>query len=705
MNDIFSRAHWLKASGVPSCHAPIFQKTFSLASLPQKAELFICGVGFYEATINGTPVTDTLLNPPFTDYHKRVYYNTFPVQSLLREGDNVLEVTLGDGWFHQEDRDAWNFDFAPWKDVPQLICRLDGDGNTLLVSDASWLCAKSRTTYNSLRAGETYRACDPIENWRPALVSHGPAGELLPAQGKPIRLSETLDGALYVPSATYHQVWDFGVNLSGNVEICVRGKKGSRVSIRYFERLRKDGTADRGDIKSCFYGERFQTDEYYLSGEGEERWHGRFSYHGFRYIAMRFKGEVELLWVRARCFHTELASKGRFVCDDPLVNRLQEAILRSTRTNYHHIPTDCPHREKNGWTGDASLSCEQTLFNYDAVEPHLKWLDDIVDSQRPNGAISCIVPSPGSWGYDWGSGVTWDYVLFELPWQLYRFTGDASILRRYQAPMKKYFKFMAKNATFGIWKDGLGDWCPPELTEQCPTDAILTAYARQCVVVYEKVCLALGDQEEAAWAKAYAAEIRENFLREFGNSTNNSVCFLAMLLAFDLCEDRKAILSRLESKLARVEYHPACGIFGIKLLFNTLTDEGRFDLAWKVLKVEGWPGYADMLDRVGGGTLGETWEGSVSLNHHMYGSVSDFFYQSVAGIRIDDAAPGFAHVILCPHVPEGMNYFCGEHLSPKGLIRVEYDHGKLTVTLPREVSASLRYGSVQQELSGGVHSF
>lgn len=698
MSTLFSKAVWLEAPSCPDKTSPLFQKEFSLSALPDKAELFISGVGFYHATLNGVPVTDQLLNPAFTAYDKRVYYNRFEVSSLLKEGTNVLQVLLGNGWFNQSEHDSWNFDTAPWRAKPQMICELQTEGETLLVSDPSWQWRKSQITYNSLRSGETFRACDEASPLQSVFVAHGPGGELLPFPGTPIRLRETLDGIPVTPSP-HRLLLDFRRSLAGNVEICVRGPKGARVRIRYVERIRFDGTIDREQIKSCFHGGRFQEDEYDLSGEGEERWHSLFGYNGFRYAAIDAPKEVEILWVRARNFHTDLPTTGSFVCDDPLLNRLQSAVVRSTLTNYHHMPTDCPHREKNGWTGDACLSCEETLFNFDAVAAHRKWLDDIVDSQRPNGAIACIVP-PTSWGYDWGTGTTWDFVLFELPWQLYLFTGEKSVLERYALPMKKYLGFMQKNATNGIWKNGLGDWCPPPHTAKCPTDALLTAYARQCALLYQKTSEALGNTEEAAWAKALAEEIRGDFLRAFAHCDNESLCFLAMLLAFDLCEDKAAVLTRLEAALKKADYHPEFGIFGNKLIYNTLTDLGRFDLAMKLVKAQGYPGFSYMLDFCGG-TLGELWEGGASQNHHMFASVGDFFYKSIAGIRLDEKAPGFRRLTLCPHVPEGMDFFCAKKITPHGLLQVEYHRGTLTVLLPEGTSATLRFGGKTYELSAG----
>ncbi len=693
-------AVWIENTDCPGETAPIFIKEFTVGDVRQ-AELRICGLGFYVAELNGRRVGDAILAPAFTAYDKTALYNTYDVADLLRSGSNELRVTLGNGWYNQQEPDAWEFEHAAWRTRPQLICELWINGECAVQSDSSWTCGRSRYVYNSLRCGDTYDASAEISGLHPASVSHGPGGVLKLQTIAPIRLREVIDPVGIVPSGE-PTVYDFGVNLAGNVEINVRGTRGSRVTIQYSERIGADGAIDRRDISPHVHTERFQEDQYVLSGVGEETWHSAFGYNGFRYARIFVTGEAEILRVQARCFHTDLADAGSFTIDHPAMNALQQALLRATRTNFHHIPTDCPHREKNGWTGDAHLSCEQALFNLDMTDAYLKWLDDIVDCQRTNGQVACIVPT-SVWGYNWGTGTTWDIVLFEIPYQLYLFTGDESILERYILPMKQYLNFMRGTADHGIWRNGLGDWCPPKGAQTVSTPALLTAYAYRCVERYAHCAAILGDTAEAEEAEAWAAQIRADFQQEFIGKEPDSQAYLALLLAFGLTDDPADVLKRLETQLIADDFHPTSGIFGTKLLYNALTDAGRFDLAWKAATVTGAPGFTDMMTYCSG-TLGESWTGEWSRNHHMFSSIGDWFYKGIAGIHLDEQAPGFRHIFLRPHVPAGCQAFGARHDTPLGALRVTWDGKALTVVLPPESTATVEFDGVRTEWAAGVHT-
>ncbi len=704
-NDRVWSAKWIENTNCPPDTAPVFRKSFNLSAPAGKAELFISGVGFYEAFLNGTRIGDALLEPAFTAYDKTVYYNVHDVVSLLVPGENLIEVVLGNGWFNEQQPSDWNFHIAPWKNNPQLICELLVNDETVLISDASWQCCTTRITYNSLRCGETYDASiEAPANFHKPRISRGAGGALIRQRIQPIRLQEIIEPAAVIPVPDGTVTYDFGVNLSGNAEICVRGSRGGKVHITYAECLNPDGSVERHGIRaSTMLANRFQEDEYILSGEGEEVWHSRFGYNGFRYAQISCEN-AELISIRARCFHTDLPKAGSFTSDHPLVNQLQDALLRSTRTNFHHIPTDCPHREKNGWTGDAQLSCEQALFNFDMKEAYIKWMADLVDSQRPNGELPAIVPTCG-WGFNWGNGPTWDLALFEIPWRTYLYTGETEILERSFDAMSRYISFLEFTDDDGIWRNALGDWCAPEGTPEFPRQLIVTAYARRAIELYGKIAAALGRQEEAAYARRRCAEAREAFIRRFSGCCGDTQTYLCLLLAFDLTDEpRDELVARLEKTIEAADFHMQCGIFGVKLIYNVLTDNGRFDLAWKLLNADGYPGWKDMLSR-NPSTLAETWNLNESLNHHMYSSIGDWFYKGIVGIHLDEDAPGFRHVFLSPHVPEEMGFFCAEHETPMGRMAVEWKDSVLTVTLPEGASATLSWKGAEVLLAAGVHTF
>jgi len=698
-------AKWIENTECPPDAAPLFKKTFTMPDSFEKAELFISGVGFYVARINGQRVGDALLAPAFSAYDKTVYYNAYDVSDLLTSGENRIEVILGNGWFNEQLPDDWQFHNAPWKNKPQLICELTADGRTCLVSDASWVCGLTRIAYNSLRFGETYDASieEPTESY-PARVSRGAGGLLKLQRIQPIRLQEIIDPAAVLAVPDGSVTYDFGVNLAGNAEIRVKGAHGGKVRIVYAECLNPDNSIERSGIRaSTQLADRFQEDEYILSGNGEEIWHSEFGYNGFRY-AQVFCENAELISIQARCFHTDLPSAGFFETDHPLMAQLQNALLRSTRTNFHHIPTDCPHREKNGWTGDAQLSCEQALFNFDMKAAYIKWMDDLIDSQRPNGEIPGIVPTC-IWGYNWGNGPTWDLALFEIPWRTYVYTGDREILERTFDAMQRYISFLEFTDDDGVWKNALGDWCAPDGAPSFPRPIIVTAYAMRAIELFKKTARVLDRTAEAEHAEQLYRKSRETFISRFVGCCEDTQTYLCLLLAFSLSDEPKEeLIARLERTIIAADYHMMCGIFGVKLIYNVLTDNGRFDLAWKLLNAEGYPGWSDMLSRCPS-TLSETWSNDASLNHHMYSSIGDWFYKGVAGIHLDEENPGFRHVFLCPHVPEGVGFFRAGHETPMGLLTVEWKNGKLTVTLPEGAAATLSWNGETKRLTAGVHTF
>lgn len=490
------------------------------------------------------------------------------------------------------------------------------DGKTILWSDSSWEWAPSQITFHSLRCGESCDRTRKIGPFQPVSIAHGPGGTLVRQRIAPIRLREEILPVkeINVPGG---RVYDFGVNLSGNVHICVSGSRGEKICMQYSERIFPDGSLDLESNAQFVQGGRFQRDEYVLAGEAEEEWHSELGYNGFRYV--QISGKTKVLKVLGRCFHTDLRDAGGILCDYAPVMEIYRAVRRSTLTNFHHIPTDCPHREKNGWTGDAHLSCRQALYNFDMKEAYLKWLDDIVDSQRKNGAIACIVP-PGVFGYNWGTGATWDYALFEIPWQIYRFTGDLGVLSRYLEPMERYLDFLESMGENDLFRDGLGDWCAPAEAIKCPSEMLVTAYAAACFEVYGKAAAALEKTEKAMQAEKRASQIRKALVKAWPEAALEGQTALALYLFFRLSDHPGRVAERLVKEIEKDGGHMLCGVLGTQMIFDALTDNDRFDMAWKIAMAEGYPGYRDMLSR-SGGTLGERWDGSFSLNHHMFSPV------------------------------------------------------------------------------------
>ena len=693
---MFEKAKWITARNWDGKSAPVFVRTFRAAG-GSDARLAVCGLGFYRLMVNGRAPDDRLLDPPFTAYDKRVLYQIHDISDCLTTGENRIEITLGRGWFCQEEADAWQFEHAAWKASPRMICQLMLDGENALVSDTSWQTANGPTVYNSLRVGEHYDAGVHPTDYTPAMVTQGPGGILKEQKMPPVRLCETRPG-----KEIGYCLYDFGCNLTGNAEITVCGRAGDEVVIQYAERIRSDGSLDRRDISHHTYTERFAEDRYYLGGDGIETWHGSFSFHGFRYARLYYPRTTELLSVVARGFHTDLRETGSYKTSDARLNRLHDAVVRSTLTNYIHIPTDCPHREKNGWTADAMLSSFQTLYNFDMTASYLKWLDDITDCQRPNGQIPCIVPT-SLWGYGWGSGITWDSALFILPYNLYRFTGDLSILRRYYPAMRRYIAFLETQADDDIFRIGLGEWCAPEEAPECDDAAVLTCFAKHVFDLYGEIARLTGDRETAVYAQKRASEIRLSFGRRFAGKCPDSQTFHALQIAFSMTDDIKGETEALVRAVHLAGDHIMAGIFGAKYVPEVLRDQGHFDLAWKLITQDDYPGWFYMM-RLCSGTLGEEWSGRASQNHHMFSAVDGFLHASLSGLRPDCADAGFTRFCLKPFFPAGLERFSAHYLLGGRKIGITWDADTYTVTLPEDMpagAASVCLDGKETPLCGG----
>ena len=696
-SSMFENAKWIENSNCPAEWAPVFRKSFELREI-EKAEIAICGLGFYVLEINGKRVSDELLTPPFTTYNKRVLYQVYDITDYVIVGENTIKVTCGNGWYNQQESDAWDFQNAVWKSAPQMICQVNVDGKCILVSDTSWQTTKSRTMFNSLRAGETYNGALALEGFQPTSLAKGPGGIL----ERQIMPAVKLQG-IYEGEEIYPHVYDFGQSITGNVEITVQGNAGDHAVIVYSERIHDDGTLDCKEASMHVFSDRFAQDEYFLAGNGMETWHGNFSFQGFRYVRLDYPETVSVLSVKARDVHTDLEIIGDFNCDKEQVNRLHKASVRAMLTNFVHIPMDCPHREKNGWTADAMLSSFQSLYNLDMVESYKKWLDDIVDCQRPNGAIPCIAPT-SLWGYGWGSGVTWDATLFVVTWNMYCFTGDLEIIRRYYPAMKAYVGFLETQTDNDIFTIGLGDWCPPAEIVPCDTTALLTGYAKHVFHLYAKMSKLLGEEDQADYAARRASEIREAFQKVFVGTHAPNQTFYAMLVYLDLVEDKQSAADALAEEVRRANGHIQAGIFGAHMIPIVLRDYGYFDLAWDMICKEEYPGWLYMMNQCHG-AMGERWNGILSLDHHMFTAVDGFIQGTLSGLRMEEAEAGFQKVHLKPYFPREMNHFSFWHIFKNGKVEINWDTESYRVMLPEGIEGTLELDGKIYELYAGKNEF
>jgi alpha-L-rhamnosidase len=509
---------------------------------------------------------------------------------------------------------------------------------------------------------------------------------------KPVKLTEPQPGVF---------VYDLGQNLAGYAELSVRGKPGTQVVMKYGERLSTNGLVDRADIAQHVVhvdtNQQFQTDTYILKGSGQETWHARFVYHGFQYVEVTgLPGKPTLDNLRAVFLHTAVPVAGQFECSNPLLNKIWRAGRWSYLSNLEGIPTDCPHREKNGWTGDAHLAAEQGLLNFAPAAVYTKWVNDLGDEQRLSGELPGIVPTSG-WGYKWGNGPAWDSAFLLLPLYLYHYCGDAQPLRDHYPGMKRYVDYLTSKAKDGIVDLGLNDWAPYKT--KTPADITSTAYYYRDTRIVALTADLLGNQADTLQYATLAASIKQAFNRKFyqpqsglyGNGSQTSLsCALYQGLADP--EVRPAVVSNLVANIDQCNGHIDTGILGAKYLLNALLENGRTDVAYRMASQKDLPSWGWWIEQ-GATTLWEQWNGSESRNHIMFGDISAWFYKALAGINLDHAALAFKHIIIRPNAVGDLTSAKASYESIRGRIVSDWHTDKdgfhLSVTVPANTTATV----------------
>ncbi|HWB92094.1 MAG TPA: family 78 glycoside hydrolase catalytic domain, partial [Puia sp.] len=507
--------------------APEFRKTFTFSKQIAQARLYISGVGYNIPYINGRKVGDHVLDPAFTRYDKTVLYSTYDVTSVLHPGENVLGVVLGNGWYNMITKAVWGFDHAPWRNAPAVIAQLeivfrDGTGE-VVCSDESWKVGPGPTVFNSIRQGESYDARKETQGWdsagfddaqwfRPVVVA-GPGGQLKAQMIQPIRITDTLISRSIAEPKPGVYVFDMGRNIAGFAELRIQAPAGTEITLKYGERLFADGTVDQRDIAQHVEGGVVQTDKYICKGGGVEVWHPAFSYYGFQYVEVSgLPARPDRTAITGMTIHTAFEAAGNFQCSNELFNKIQRNAVSSYQSNFMGYPTDCPQREKNGWTGDAHLAAEMGLYNFKAENGYSKWLGDIADEQRPTGELSAIVPSSG-WGYFWGNGPAWDNAMVLIPWYLYEYAGDRRIVQLMYPHIKRYVDYLGTRAKDQIVSWGLGDWAPAKT--HTPPAITSTAYYYVDAVILSKMAGVCGFGEDRKTYADLAGRIKDAFNRQY----------------------------------------------------------------------------------------------------------------------------------------------------------------------------------------------
>lgn len=708
--------------------APLMRQEFVTGASVTRARLYISGLGYYEASINGERVGDRLLDPLWTDYDKRVFYSTYDVTKSLREGGNALAVTLGNGWYNPLPLRMWgrlNLREHLPTGRPCVLAQLeieyaDGKRQTI-ASDESWRWAPGPLLRNNIYLGEEYDARlerdgwdEPgydSADWKSVARASGPTGPLVCQPLQPIKAIGELDAVARTEPTPGAFIFDFGQNFAGWAQLNVKGDAGTRVRMRFGELLHADGslnplTSACGQIKGPGRGGEGAPDvavqecTYVLRGGGDESFAPRFSFQGFRYVEVTgFPGTPDLGAVRGVQLSCDVPRVGTFSSSNETLNRIHEMVRWTFLSNLFGVQSDCPHRERFGYGGDIVATADAFMLNLDMSTFYPKVVVDLADSASESGAFAMTAPYVGIayGGLQKGDGpIGWSFAHPLLVRQLYRYYGDLRIIEEQYAAVRRWVEYVRANATDHSIERGLSDH---ESLAPKPARTSGTAFYASGVQIAAELADLLGNEEDAAEYAKLAREIRMRFAeRDVDGATGvvgiGTQAALAIALVNDLVPDdaRAAVTSRLVALVKVAGGKLDTGIFGTNALLEALSQEGHADAAYRLAVQREIPGWAAMLDN-DATTLWEHWEQSdnvYSHNHPMFGSISAWMFRWLVGIAPAPDAMGFNAVHLKPQPVQGLDWVKGSIDSVRGPIASEWrvvgDEFRWTIALPPGVT-------------------
>lgn len=720
--------------------APYFRKKFKTGKKIKSARAYIAAAGLYELSVNGEKVGNHRLDPLYTRFDRRNLYVTHDVTSLLRYGDNAIGVLLGNGWYNHQSKAVWNFDRACWRNRPTFCMDLRityADGNVETIStDLSWKTSSGALTFNSIYTGEHYDARLEQKGWDTPEFDdsqwHGvsyrsvPSSNVTAQQTCPIRNVETFNAVSFrkVDEKTY--IYDFGQNMAGITRIRLSGERGTEVRIKHGERLYPDGRLDLSNIDVYFRGDKekdpFQTDILILSG-GEDEFMPRFNYKGFRYVEVVADKSIELNKnsLTAYFMHSDVPAVGSVEASNPIIGKLIHAANYSYLSNLMGYPTDCPQREKNGWTGDGHFAIEAALYNFDGITVYEKWLNDHRDEQQPNGVLPDIIPTWG-WGYGTDNGLDWTSTIAIIPWNLYLFYGDSKPLADCYENIKRYVDYVERTSNNHLTTWGRGDWVP--VKSHSNKELTSSVYFYVDAKILASAAKLFDKEEDHAYYTALAEKIKQAVNDKFlnretgiyagGSQTEQSVPLQWKIVPEELIGKVAANLAR---KVEENDFHLDVGVLGAKAILNALSENGYAEAAYKVAVQDTYPSWGWWVVN-GATTLLENWDlkakRDISDNHMMFGEIGAWFYKGLAGIFPDPTQPGFRNILLRPHFMKELKQIEARHRSPYGEIisRWEWNgkHVHYEVTIPANSTGTLTLpdkskGERIVELKAGKHKF
>jgi alpha-L-rhamnosidase len=713
--------------------SPMFRKLFTSSKKIQSATAYITAHGLYEAQINGKRVGDAYLTPGWTSYNKRLQYQVYDVTNLLKQGSNVIGVTLGSGWYRGNL--AWGgLKNIYGKDLA-LLLQLEityTDGTTeSIISDESWKSSTGAIRSSEIYHGETIDARKEKEGWATTgyndagwsgvKVRNHPMDVLVATYNEPVKKHETFKPVKIFTTPRGEKVIDFGQNLVGWVVVKAKGKSGDTIRINHAEVLDKQGN---------FYTENLRAarseGNYILNGKGEEVFEPHFTFHGFRYIKVTgYPGELKPENFTAVALYSDMKPTGSFTTSNPLINQLQHNIEWGQKGNFLDVPTDCPQRdERLGWTGDAQVFSRTASFLRDVHNFFAKWLKDVAADQLPDGSVPHVIPNvlgPAAGSAGWADVST------IVPWNMYLAYGDKRILEEQYPSMKAWVKYMTDSSKNNLWDRGFhfGDWLSYMVDNDLGgrsaiTDKYLIA---QCFYAHSTQLLinaanVLGKQEDVAHYKELLSKIKEAFLKEFvtpnGRLVSGTQTAYVLALHFDMLPEnlRQQAVDRLIDNIKSYGNHISTGFLGTPYICHVLSRFGRSDVAYNLLLQETFPSWIYPV-KMGATTIWERWNGirpdstfepasMNSFNHYAYGAIGDWMYRQMVGLDTDEEGVGYKKIKIQPHIGGGFTHAAATYQTRYGQLSSGWkiENGKLTVDteVPANTTATIYIPATSADL-------
>lgn len=715
--------------------AGYFRKEFEFKKKIRSARAYITAAGLFELFINGDRIGDHQLDPMYTRFDRRNLYVTHDITNSIREGKNAVGIVLGNGWYNHQSTAVWFFDKATWRARPKFIAdiRIEYEDGSVewKGTDNSWKSSDGPIIFNSIYTAEHQDAREENKGWtmpgfddskwKGVVNTSSPSQNIVSQQLHPIRYTDTIDAVSMRKFSDTVFLFDLGRNISGVSEIKVKGSAGTVLRLVHAERLDSNGRADQSNIDLHYRPtdnkDPFQTDIFILSGKGEETFKPSFNYKGFQYVQVHSSAPLALQQnaLKGYFMHSDVPPVGNINSSNPLINKIWEATNNSYLSNLFGYPTDCPQREKNGWTGDAHIASETGLYNFDAITVYEKWMHDHKDEQQDNGVFPSIIPT-NQWGYDWGNGPDWTSTIAIIPWNIYQFYGDKTILEETYENLKKYVDYIDRNYPNGLTDWGLGDWIP--IKSVANKELTSSAYYYVDADILSKSAGLLGKKEDEVKYRALADKIYAAFNSKFLNKEKGIYASgfqteLAVPLHWGLVPDqyKKAVAKNLYDRVV-ADKGMDVGLLGSKALLNALSENGYAQLAYELASRDTYPSWGYWIKN-GATTLFENWKivgnNDLSLNHIMFGEIGAWFYKALGGIKIDPSQPGFKNVIIQPNFVKGLDHFESSYDGPYGKIISSWKRkGKkieLKVAIPANSTATIIMNDKRIETGSGEYVF